>query len=333
VNCAGGAPAARPLVSAVVLNWNGGSGVLRLLEDVAAQDYPAVEIVVVDNGSTDGSAAEIEAGFPGALRVRHRRNLGFAAGMNRGIAAAHGSVLVLLNQDLRLHRAFVGRVIERFERLAPGVGMLAARVLKLDRGATTDRLLSGGILLRARIQLARDPEVVAEHATFGPSWCCPVLRRTMVDDLSAVAGQFFDETYFAYGEDLDANLRAQLRGWTCVFAPELTVWHAQSGASQGGIRLWDKPRALRVHALRNRYVTIVKDLPFAVLWRIAPALVLAELGVWPYLLWHAPDTLACLVRAQAGFLRRLPRTLHERKKIQSSRRIAPRELLRHFAGL
>jgi len=329
----GAAAAGRPLVSAIVLNWNGGAGVLRCLEDVAAQAYAPIETVVVDNGSTDGSTGEIERRFPGTLRARHATNFGFAAGMNRGIDAAQGSILVLLNQDVRLDPAFVERAVRGFGSAAPDVGMLAARIMKLVGSARTDRLLGGGILVRRRVQLAIDPELAVAHETFGPTWCCPVLRRTMVEDVARVTGQFFDETYFAYGEDLDANLRAQLRGWRCAYDPGLVAWHAQSGASDGGIRLWDKPAWLRVHALRNRYSTIVKDLPLGVLWRIVPALALAELAVWPYFLWHSPSTLPCLVRAYAGFLGRLPRALRQRRRIQGARRVRARHLRRYLVGI
>ncbi len=322
---------AEPGVTVVLLNWNGGSDVIGCLEHVCAQTHPDIEVIVVDNGSTDDSVETMRRRFPGINMVENGENLGFAEGMNRGIQIARGRHLLLLNQDAWIRHDFIGGAVEAMNS-APDVGMIACRVYKLDRGLKTDQVTGGGLLLNRRLQLTADPDVSSSHHTFSPTWCCPFLRRQALDDVRASSGHVFDGRYFAFGEDLDLALRLQLRGWKCLFTPEVVAWHAHSGSLGGQVRLWQKPPAFRTHTLRNRYLTILKDLPAPLLAYLVPFLAVAEVAAWPFFLVKSPRTLRCLLRAYGEAICMLPESLRMRHRIQATRRVAASYLTQFFVG-
>lgn len=207
-------PPASPLVSAVVVNRNGRGLLVECLEGLFAQTWPHLEVVVVDNGSTDGSADEAKSRFGDRLvLLRNDRNEGFARANNQGFRAARGEWLFLVNNDAVPEPGAVEALV-RFAAGRPGVGMLACRVVRYDAPNFID---SAGLLLypdgvcRPRGwqekdlgQYDRAEEVLAPHG------CAAALRRTMLDEVGA-----FDESYFCYLEDLDLGMRARLRGWAC----------------------------------------------------------------------------------------------------------------------
>jgi GT2 family glycosyltransferase len=253
--------------------------------------------------------------------------------MNQGIELAKGQYVVLLNQDACLREDFVQTAVDRMKSAPSNVGSLAANVFKLEKGAKTDHQLGRGILLRKRFQVTVDPDSINEHYTFSPTWCCPFLTKAMLADVKDHSKHCFDDGYFAFGEDVDLALRAQLRGWRCLYVPGLVAWHVQSGSFGGKVRIWEKPSVFRTYSLRNRYSTIIKDLPIGLLVRIAPFLVLAELLAWPYFLIRSPSTIPCLIRAYAETIRHLPETLHARHEVQRSRRVSAAYLWQFFRGL
>jgi GT2 family glycosyltransferase len=252
--------------------------------------------------------------------------------MNRGLDLVESPFVLLLNQDVLLRPDYVERALAVISD-APDVGMVAGRIYKLADGRKTSQLLSGALLLRRRIQLVGDPEVSTVHDTFSPTWCCPFLRMAMLNDVRRSSGHYFDSRYFAYGEDLDLAIRAQLRGWKCVFSPDVVAWHTHSGSLGGRVRIWEKPAVFRKHALRNRYMTIAKDLSAPMLIYLLPFLLLAEVAIWPYFLVQSPGTLLCLLEAAKEAVRFMPETLCMRENIERSRLVSPTHLKQFLKGL
>jgi len=319
-------------VTTVILNWNGGEDVIGCIEHVIAQSYEPIEVVVIDNASTDNSKEAIRYRFPDIGLIENRENVGFASGMNQGMGLARGEYVLLLNQDAWVRDDFVQSAVRVMNDVPPNIGMIGARIYKLDGGQKTDRLVSGGLLLRRRFQLVGDPNRCTEHYTLSPTWCCPFLRKVMLDDIKACSDHYFDDRYFAYGEDLDLALRAQLCGWRCLFSPDLVAWHSHSGSLGGKVRIWEKPPIFRKHTLRNRYSTIIKDLPFQLIMYLAPFIALTEIAIWPFFLFKSPSTIPCLIQAYAETVQALPETLRLRRKVQASRQVSARYLQQFFLG-
>jgi GT2 family glycosyltransferase len=219
---------------------------LRLLE---AQDFP-FELVVVDNGSSDGSVASVRQGWPDSVIVALSENTGVAGGRNRGIAAASGDVLVFLDDDAGFEAAdALSRIRGRFEG-DPSLGVITANALSFPSGEPD----------RAAIPRRSKRVVDADCAV---SYFCGVgfaLRR----DVLAVAGRF-SEDFIYYCEELDLGWRVIEAGYRIVWAPDLVVLHRHSALA--------RPRGRWVYSnMRNRVRVALKFLPwryvmsYAVLW-------------------------------------------------------------------
>jgi GT2 family glycosyltransferase len=223
-------------VSVIVINWN----TCDLLDHALATLQPAiagraVEILVVDNGSTDGSAEMVQNNWPGVTLVALPRNVGFAAGNNHGIRRAKGRKIMLLNSDVIVLESTVRGLAECLDR-RPEVGCAGARHLNADRTLqrSMDRFptLHGDLLSYS--EAYRLPPVRAYLRRYHPWWgdhdverevgwvngACLMVRREVIETVGLL-----DESFFIYGEELDWCYRMWGRGWRVVFAPGAEVVH------------------------------------------------------------------------------------------------------------
>lgn len=276
-----------PLVSVVLLTWNPGELVDRAIASVAGQRGADVELVVVDNASTDGTAERL-AGLSGddgldrvAGLVRNPTNEGYAAGMNRGVAATTGDLIVPLNCDAVLAPDFVTAAID-FLDPRPEVGIVAPHVVTLPRpvpsgplsGTETEEAewrfwrrpanrygLDGGVVGLDRRGRVVCPLRADEGATsFKANGACPVLRRALVDDVAETFGVGpFDPVFDTYGEDVDLAYKAWSLGWQTRYAPSVRAGHVRSYASP--VELADKRGRLRANLVAERYVNAARHLP------------------------------------------------------------------------
>jgi GT2 family glycosyltransferase len=332
----------RPLVSVVVVNWNGLAYLPECLDSLAAQSYPALEVIVVDNGSTDGSVEYLRGQRVGRLHlVESPVNLGFAGGNNLGIRASKGAYLALLNNDAAADSRWVEALVAAAEA-APGVGMCASRIYVWNRPGILDGaglLVSGDGIGRGRGRLESDGERYEREAdVLLPSACAALYRRSMLDEIG-----LFDEEFFAYCEDTDLGLRARIAGWRCRYVPGAVVRHHYSGSTGPHSPF----KAFQVE--RNRIWVVVKCFPPCM---VAASLVYT-LGRYALQLYsalsgrgaaaklaaqHSPWALArIIVRAWWAALVRLPEMWRRRRAIRWTRKISRREharLLRaHRVGL
>ncbi|HUW96843.1 MAG TPA: glycosyltransferase family 2 protein [Anaerolineae bacterium] len=325
---------AAPLVSVVILSWNSGGYLRSCIDRVLDQTYQNVEIILVDNASADGSIERIASEYPSLKLIRNRENRGFAVGMNQGISASRGEYVLLLNADAYLSATFVEESVSSVEKRSDQkIGMLAGKVYRLSSDLEpTGHINSVGLFLLRRFAYVNSRNVDAEELVFGPAGCCPFLKRDMLEDVRLSRTEYFDEQYFAIGEDLDLWFRAQLRGWQCLYCPDVVAWHVHSASLAGRVRLFQKPPFFRRHALKNRYLTIIKDVPLGLLVSLAPWVLLAELGLLFYVVFREPRTLPSLLLAWKDVVSLLPGTLAKRRAIQSGRQVSIAYLRGFFVG-
>ena len=219
-----------PLASVVIPNWNGKRFLEECLDSLKEQSFRDFEIILVDNGSSDGSADWLEGRYGHWVKVlRSKKNLGFAGGCNAGIHLARGKYIVLLNNDTVVEPGWIEELIKPIEADST-VGMCASKVLSYDRPevleATGELLFRDG-LNRARGHLEVDRgQYDSDVEIFFPPGCGALYRKTLLDEVG-----LFDEDFFAYGEDTDIGLRGRLAGWTCIYAPRAVVYHKGSGST------------------------------------------------------------------------------------------------------
>ena len=320
----------RPLVSAIVVNWNGGELLQQALGSLFAQTWPALEVILVDNGSIDGSPEQAERWFGDRLRlIRNLKNEGFAGGNNVGFAAARGEWLFLLNSDAVCPPEVITELMA-FAADKPDVGQLACRVVQADKPNFYD---SAGLLLypdgvarprgwqeKDQGQYDRPEEVLAPHG------CACALRKTMLDQVGS-----FDEDFFCYFEDLDLGMRGQLAGWKCWYVPTSAVRHKKSSTA-GNYSVFKA-----YHVERNRLYCLWKWMPRFLVF-VSPLFTLNRYALQGYAAatrqglsadfvkeYSVARLIVVLLHAWSAALWRLPRMLRKRRAISSSRKIGLRE--------
>lgn len=264
-----GAP--RTTVSVILVNWKAAEDTLACLRSLAAQTRAADQILVVDNGSDDGSVEAIAAAFPEIMLLPTGANLGFAGGMNRGIDRATGDWIFFLNNDATLDPEGLERFVTAAEAAPPDVGMLQALMVFRDQPGTVN---STGIRLSASGRAGdRDGNVELAQARGGEDVFCPtggaaMYRRSMLEALRQKNG-VLDESFFMYWEDVDLGWRARVAGYATRYVPGVRVVHAHMASSKRKGRAF----VMRLSKL-NRIRTFVKNASFGFLaftlpWTIA----------------------------------------------------------------
>ena len=322
-----------PIASAIVLNYNGRGFVEESVRSLLEQDLPGLEVLVVDNGSTDGSADEIERTFAGRVRLlRSPRNLGFGAGNNLGIREARGRHVILLNNDAVAAPSFARELVAAAEG-QDSVGMVAAKVLEYTRRDVLDtvgHLLYPDGLNRGRGRLEEDRgQYDACRTTLFPSGAAALYTRRMLDDIG-----LFDEGFFLYGDDAELGLRGRVAGWGCALAPRAIAYHHYSRSAGAYSRL----KAFYVE--RNRVLVLFRLFPVSLIL-VSPAYTAVRLALqaWGALTGRgaagrlAANTsmvrlAAIALRAYASALRALPSILRERRRQRSRRRLRTSEFRR-----
>ena len=300
-----------PHVSVIILNWNG----LKYLEDcltaLEAQTYSDFEVILVDNGSTDGSAEWVAERFPDVQLIRNATNVGFAAGNNQAIRASRAELVATLNNDTRVEPNWLAALVSAIEG-NPTVGLCASKMLFADRPGVIN---SAGINLDpvgiAWDRRGGDPDDRQETEpieVFGPCAGAALYRRTMLDQIG-----LFDQRFFAYLEDVDIAWRARLAGWRCLYVPQARVCHVHSATGGEGSPF--KNRLLG----RNKVWTIAKNYgPTGRLLAYLPLILLYDLAAVLYALVARGDVGA--LRGRLEGLRGLPGAWGQRREVQALRR-------------
>lgn len=244
------------MISAVVVNHNGGVLLRRCLESLGSP-HPGLEVLVVDNASSDGSPAMLRAAFPEVRVLAQQTNLGFGAANNLAAASATGEALLLLNADAWLEPGALERLAARLdgeERL----GLVAPRLLYPDGGRqfcwSPERGVLGEVLQRLRNPWEAQPwahgwlaRAFARLAGYPWYTAACVLVRTAA--FRAVGG--FDESFFMYFEDVDLCLRLRRAGWRLAEEPAAVVRHAGGFARRAQVDEIYRPSQLRYYALHR----------------------------------------------------------------------------------
>ncbi len=210
-------------VSVVVPNWNGMRFVGMCLDSLAKLDFADYEVIVVDNGSSDGSREMIEEQYPDVRLLKLPENMGFAIACNEGIKASNAEYIVLLNNDIEVTPDWLRELYEGMER-HPECGMGTTKMMFLDQ---RDVFYNTGDLFHSwsagggRGQGEKDVgQYEKEDYVFGACAGAGIYRRTFFNQVG-----LFDEDFFIFAEDVDLNMRGQLQGFRAVYLPKAKVYH------------------------------------------------------------------------------------------------------------
>ena len=249
----------KPILSVVIVNFNGGRMLARSVESVRSHSKDC-EIIIVDNNSSDGSVALLEASSD--LRViKLQRNMGFARANNIGIRASAGPYVVLLNSDTQVTPSWLDHLILKAEA-SPNIGMVGPKLLQSRDHSILD---STGHVFQFETGLSVDrgygqvDKGQFDSFTDVPSCCfaCVLIKRIVFEQIGLL-----DEKMFFYYEDVDFGLRARIAGWRVVYCPDSIVYHARHGSTIGGqrkkVRDLSQPYPLRIMLKNYQVVNMLR---------------------------------------------------------------------------
>lgn len=301
------------LFSIVIPNWNGKPHLPICLEALRQQTYPALEVLVVDNASTDGSQAYIREAYPEVRIIQLDYNTGFTGACNAGIRAAAGAYVALLNNDTEADPGWAAALVAAFER-HPEAGFAASKMRLFDK---RDHLHTAGDFYgvdgwpgnRGAWQ-KDDGQFDRENYVFSACAGSSAYRKRMLDEIG-----LFDDDFFFSMEDIDLAWRAQFTNYRCVFVPDAVIYHKVS-ATGGGV-------TSSYYDGRNAFYVLVKNYPGPLLRKYWPRIMRKYIGVWFEALrsWRGAAARARMRGMVAGLLS-LPRLLLKRRRVQGMRRVS-----------
>ena len=257
--------ATNELVSVTLVTYNSGRFIKRCLDSVLEQKYPNLEVVIVDNASTDGTVDILEP-FADRCRIYYNEhNLGFAAAQNQAIALANGEWVLTLNPDVLLMPGFVQALVDA-GTIDPKVGTVCGKLLSIlaNFDLPEQQLVdSTGIYFTPTLRhLDRGSQEVDNghylnfEYVFGATAAAALYRRKMIEDI-AIMDEFFDTDFFVYREDADVAWRAQLMGWRCLYTPLARGYHVRN-VLPGNRRAL--PPDINMHSVKNRFLMRIKNM-------------------------------------------------------------------------
>jgi GT2 family glycosyltransferase len=300
------------LASVVIPNWNGAHHLPVCLDALRVQTYSPVEVILVDNGSTDGSRELVTAQYPEVRLLTMGRNLGLTGGNNAGFRAARGQILISLNNDTEAHPRFVEALVMALQEHSEA-GIAASKMLLFDRRDTLHSAGDGygvdGIPFNRGVWQRDEGQFDEPGWIFGGCGGAVAYRRDMLEDVG-----LFDESFFMYCEDVDLNWRAQLAGWRCWYTPEAIVYHKLSATGGGSIASY--------YTGRNTLWVIAKNYPGDLLRKYWPRILNAQWHITRDALraWRGEAARARL-RGQLAGLLGWTAMRQKRRTTQSTRRV------------
>lgn len=305
------------LFSVVIPNWNGARFLPVCLDALRQQTYAPLEVIVVDNASTDGSQALIRRDYAWVTLIELPTNAGFTGACNAGMRAAHGEIVALLNNDTEVDSGWAAAIMDAFAR-HPEVGSVASKMLLFER---RDHLHTAGDFFtvdgRAGNRGVWQKDVgqfQREEYVFSACGGSSAYRRAMLDQIGLL-----DDDFFFSGEDVDLGWRANLSGWRCLYTPAAVVYHHLS-ATGGGV-------TASFYDGRNLIFVLVKNLPSA-LWRKYGGLIIRAQArqAWAAIrAWRGAAARAKLRGMIAGMIA-VPRLWRKRRVVQAMRRVSIADL-------
>lgn len=254
-----------PSVAVTVVTFNSARFIRRCLESVLDQNYPKLEIVVVDNASNDGTVEIVEAFKDRCRVIFNQRNTGFADGQNQAIGYTRADWVLTLNPDVLLTTGFIQSLVwagEADSQIGTVCGKLRSMSANYELPAKPV-IDSTGIYFTPELRhldrgsrLPDSGQYEQFEFVFGATAAAALYRREMISDIS-IEGEFFDSDFFAYREDADIAWRAQLLGWQCVYTPRALAYHVRSVVPENR-RLYSA--AINMHSVKNRWMMRIKNI-------------------------------------------------------------------------
>jgi hypothetical protein len=293
-----------PLVSVIIVNYNGRAYLDACISSILSQTYPKIEIIFVDNGSSDNSTDYIKDKYPSVVIIACSENYGFAKGNNIGIEAAKGDLVATLNNDTKVTSRWVEELVQSIS-LDEKIGMCASKMLFMKE---PEIINSTGICI-SRSGACWDRGMSEQDKgqydsctdVFGPCAGAAIYRKTMLEDIG-----LFDEDFCAYMEDADLAFRGRLAGWKCLYVPNAVVYHFHGGTA-GYVSDYTI-----YHGDRNLIWNTFKNFPTQFLITSLPWIICRNLAVVPYYILKGHGS--AILRSKIDAIKGMKKVLSKRSQ-------------------
>lgn len=327
-------------VAANIVTWNGRRFLPALLRSLENQTVQPKRILIIDNGSVDGTIEYLRE-WPKIHVIRNNRNLGFAHGHNQGIALSDADAVLLVNQDLILDPRCIEQLVRELvdhpniASVCPKVKRFTLNSGDLSEPVLTDTIDATGMILRRNRQAANLGEGRPDDGSFdqpaeyfGAPGVLPLYRKSALNDVAIGPNEWFDDDFTAYKEDVDLAWRLRWAGWGSRYAPKALAYHHRTLTHHGDeiknvIRTRrQRSPLLNMLSYRNHLLMLLKNERSGTFFPHLPYILLYEIRRLGYLLLREWSTL----KAWPQVWRLLPSMI--RKRRQTKRRIGATEFRR-----
>lgn len=297
-------------VSVIVVNWNGKRLLSECLDGLRRQIYRRFSVILVDNGSSDGSVDFIHRYYPEVRTIALSKNVGFSAANNYALKSIQGEYVALLNNDAVPDRLWIKHLVKALES-HPEAGFAASKMLFCDNPDVIDR--AGDAYTRAATGLLRgrgerERNFGKTEWIFGACAGAALYRTQMLNDIG-----LFDEDFFLLYEDVDLSFRAQLKGYKCVYVPEAIVYHKASGSI-----VYDSPTSV-YYSHRNLEWVYIKNMPSKLIFKTIWLHIIYDIAAFAFFLVNG--RVKEFLKAKRDAVKGVNRMLEKRRLIQKMRSV------------
>ena len=338
-----------PLVSIVLVVYNGEKYIRHCLRAATAQKYPNCEVIVFDNASTDRTIEIVGQEFPGVKIVKNPTNLGTWPGQEAALEHANGEFIVSLSVDVMIDEDFVQQAVEEIQKDAR-IGAIQGKLYQYNFDQLANNSYRSGKIIDTcgfKIYKSRKIGNIGHgerdfgqynktNEIFGVEGAVPFFRRAALEDIR-IENKIADPDYFWYGDDLDIVWRMNMFGWRQIFVPSAIAWHDRSttkGTAEtpvlGQIKRLSSRRSIPIHKRRldwsNVRFTIIKNDYIINILKDAPRILIREIATFGYWILFEQRMFLEIGR----FFKLLPKMLRRRKLVMEAARVTSSEIHRWF---
>jgi len=300
-----------PLVSIIIVNWNGLQYLEKCFDSLMNLNYKNYEIIFVDNGSIDNSVDYIKNNYPNTKIIINTENLGFAEANNQGVKECSGDYILFLNNDTHVRDDFLTKLVNTMANDS-NVGACQSKMLLMDKPSSLDAtgsfLTFTGFLTHEGIWEKDIGQYDEYREIFSAKGASMLVRRSVLDEVG-----IFDKDFFAYFEETDLCWRIWLAGYSIVFVPDSVIFHKMGATS---IRM--RNTFIEFHSFKNRICSLLKNLDIINLIKIVPLHIILCLGVCVlYIFMLKPRNSVAIIRAIGWNILNIKSTLEKRNIVQN----------------